>query len=42
MLGALILVAIKGSMDVGGANVVIVNAIESNRIEGPEYVLKSC
>ncbi|EDV95092.1 sodium-coupled monocarboxylate transporter 2 [Drosophila grimshawi] len=36
MLGALALVAIKGSMDIGGASVVIERAWNSNRIEAPD------
>ena len=35
MLGALILVAIKGSIDVGGAGVVLKDALNSKRIEAP-------
>lgn len=38
MVGALILVAVKGSHDIGGAGVVLKSAWETNRIEGPEYV----
>lgn len=36
MLGALALVAIKGSMDIGGASVVMERAWNSNRLEAPE------
>lgn len=36
MLGALALVAIKGSMDIGGAGVVVERAWHSNRLEAPE------
>lgn len=36
MVGALILVAVKGSMDIGGASKVFESAWESGRIEGPE------
>uniref|UniRef100_A0A1A9X2N1 Sodium-coupled monocarboxylate transporter 1 n=1 Tax=Glossina brevipalpis TaxID=37001 RepID=A0A1A9X2N1_9MUSC len=36
MLGALILVAIKGSLDIGGAKEVFNSAWESTRIEAPE------
>lgn len=38
MVGALMLVAIKGSHDIGGAGIVLTTAWETNRIEGPEYV----
>ena len=37
MFGALILVAIKGSIDLGGADIVFRNAVDTNRIEGPKY-----
>lgn len=36
MIGALVLVAIKGSIDIGGASKVFEAAWESSRIEGPE------
>ncbi|EDW15587.1 sodium-coupled monocarboxylate transporter 1 [Drosophila mojavensis] len=36
MLGALALVAIKGSMDIGGASVVVERAWNSNRLEPPD------
>lgn len=36
MFGALILVAVKGSIDIGGADVVFRNALDTNRIELPE------
>lgn len=36
MFGALLLVAIKGSMDLGGWRVVFEKAIETERIEPPE------
>ncbi|XP_062127312.1 sodium-coupled monocarboxylate transporter 1 [Drosophila sulfurigaster albostrigata] len=36
MLGALALVAVKGSMDIGGANVVVERAWHSNRLEAPD------
>ncbi|TDG52238.1 hypothetical protein AWZ03_001519 [Drosophila navojoa] len=36
MLGALALVAIKGSMDIGGASVVVERAWNSNRLEAPD------
>ncbi|KAM8705666.1 hypothetical protein ACLKA7_010036 [Drosophila subpalustris] len=36
MVGALILVAVKGSMDIGGFNVVIERAWHSNRLEAPD------
>lgn len=36
MVGALILVAVKGSHDIGGAGVVLKSAWETNRIEGPD------
>lgn len=37
MFGALILVAVKGSYDIGGAGVVFENAWKTNRIEAPMY-----
>lgn len=36
MMGALALVAVKGSIDVGGASVVIERAWNSDRLEAPE------
>lgn len=36
MVGALILVAFKGSMDIGGASKVFQEAWDSGRIEMPE------
>lgn len=36
MFGALILVAVKGSIDLGGADVVFKNALDTNRIETPK------
>lgn len=36
MFGALILVAIKGSIDLGGAGIVFKNALDTDRIEAPE------
>lgn len=36
MFGALILVAVKGSIDLGGADVVFNNALATNRIEAPK------
>lgn len=36
MLGALALVAVKGSIDVGGANVVMERAWNTGRLEAPE------
>lgn len=36
MFGALILVAVKGSIDLGGADVVFGNALATNRIEAPK------
>ncbi|XP_005186212.1 sodium-coupled monocarboxylate transporter 1 [Musca domestica] len=39
MIGALILVAIKGSIDIGGASKVFESAWESGRIEGPDMDL---
>lgn len=36
MIGALLLVAVKGSIDIGGPGVVIKKALESERIELPE------
>lgn len=38
MFGALILVAVKGTLDLGGADIVINNAWETNRIEAPMHV----
>lgn len=38
MLGALILVAIKGSLDIGGVREVLQSAWDSDRIEPPMYV----
>ncbi|ALC46370.1 CG6723 [Drosophila busckii] len=37
MLGALALVAIKGSMDIGGLDVVVKRAWQSERIEAPDF-----
>lgn len=36
MFGALILVAVKGSIDIGGADVVMKSAWESGRLELPK------
>lgn len=36
MFGALILVAVKGSIDLGGADIVFKNALDTNRIEAPK------
>lgn len=36
MFGALILVAVKGSIDLGGADIVFQNALDTDRIEAPE------
>ncbi|KAH8359927.1 hypothetical protein KR093_009582, partial [Drosophila rubida] len=36
MLGALVIVAVKGSMDIGGASVVVERAWNSNRLEAPD------
>lgn len=38
MFGAMFLVIIKGTLDVGGLAVVWTRNIESGRIEAPEYV----
>jgi solute carrier family 5 (sodium-coupled monocarboxylate transporter), member 8/12 len=38
MFGAMFLVIIKGTLDVGGLQYVIEKNIESGRLEGPEYV----
>lgn len=38
MFGAMFLVIIKGTFDVGGLGIVIDRNIDSGRIEGPEYV----
>jgi solute carrier family 5 (sodium-coupled monocarboxylate transporter), member 8/12 len=38
MFGAMFLVIIKGTLDVGGLGIVIDRNINSGRIEGPEYV----
>ncbi|EFA03242.2 sodium-coupled monocarboxylate transporter 1 [Tribolium castaneum] len=35
MFGAMILVAVKGTLDIGGLNTVITRSLESGRIEGP-------
>lgn len=35
MFGALILVAVKGSLDLGGPSVVLKNAWDTGRIEAP-------
>lgn len=40
MFGALILVAIKGTVDLGGSDLVFKSAYESGRLETPEYVLR--
>lgn len=37
MIGALVLVAVKGSMDIGGASEVFKQAWDSNRIEAPDF-----
>ncbi|EDW80940.1 uncharacterized protein Dwil_GK11796 [Drosophila willistoni] len=37
MMGALALVAIKGSLDIGGAGVVIDRAWKTNRLEAPDF-----
>ncbi|KAJ6636751.1 Sodium-coupled monocarboxylate transporter 1 [Pseudolycoriella hygida] len=37
MFGALILVAVKGSIDLGGADIVFKNALDTKRIEGPNF-----
>lgn len=37
MIGALLLVAVKGSMDIGGASEVFQQAWDSNRIEAPDF-----
>lgn len=42
MFGAIALVIIKGTMDVGGVGFVWEKASESGRIEGPEYVMFYC
>lgn len=39
MFGAIALVIIKGTIDVGGFGYVWEKALESGRIEGPEYVM---
>lgn len=39
MFGALILVAVKGTMDLGGAHVVLNSAWQSGRLELPEWVM---
>ena len=36
MFGALVLVAVKGTIDLGGSSAVFDNAWNSGRIEGPE------
>ncbi|KAG4065705.1 hypothetical protein HA402_012383 [Bradysia odoriphaga] len=37
MFGALILVAVKGSIDLGGAGIVFKNALDTDRIEAPSF-----
>lgn len=39
MFGAMILIIVKGTYDVGGVAIVWNRAVSSGRIEGPEYVL---
>lgn len=39
MFGALLLVAVKGSIDLGGWGVVFEKALATERIEAPEYVI---
>lgn len=39
MVGALLLVALKGSLDIGGASKVFQAAWDTDRIEMPEWVL---
>lgn len=36
MFGALVLVAVKGSIDIGGVDVVMKNAWDSGRLEAPK------
>lgn len=36
MFGAMILICVKGTIDVGGVGVVFNRALESGRIEAPE------
>jgi Na+/proline symporter len=38
MFGAMLLVIIKGTLDIGGLDVVISRNLESGRIELPEFV----
>ena len=38
MFGAMFLVIIKGTIDIGGLDVVLTRNVESQRIEPPEYV----
>lgn len=38
MFGAMLLVIIKGTLDIGGLDVVINRNLESGRIELPEFV----
>lgn len=38
MFGAMLLVIIKGTLDIGGLDVVISRNVESGRIELPEFV----
>lgn len=40
MFGAMLLVIIKGTIDIGGLNVVISRNIDSGRIELPESVIE--
>lgn len=41
MFGSMLVVIIKGTIDVGGLDVVIDRAMDSGRIEAPEYVFSS-
>lgn len=38
MIGALVLVVIKGTLDIGGIRVVFERNLESNRIQTPRFV----
>lgn len=38
MLGAMVLVIAKGTLDIGGVGTVFTRNWESGRIEGPKYV----
>lgn len=41
MFGALVLVAVKGTIDLGGSDVVFRNAWDTGRLERPKYAVNS-